>query len=1511
MPQTNAPSAARPTNAFIIEHLPDWLKNASRERLAALRASLSAHLDSQKGMAARFQQLVPLDQFAKARLGPAIEAELGVTADLHSAIWREARLRSTRRLFEPLPNVLSPGFELWFSDQPLLQKLLQNFKAGETYRDETVVLGAPPQADGVAQVLTDRIGGLIALCRNIDVGAAYQQHLAQVLNSDFVDALARDQCLALGLAAELAGLRCTLDDNDLNALRQFVQGRQARHAQGWKLVACRLQVLGCPLDGAMAFELREPPRSQSEVTGKLNALKGVIVYLPDAGQCSLRRYADWPAVNAALGEALADERLNHGLMQRVALNDRARYLTLLRKRLSDDVPDLQPAGLRFTGEPFADMARLHVQRIKDDARFLAVPTAQVDRDAAAERLARLKGAGLTLLGLAGLFVPAVGALLLADMAAQLLGEVYEGASDWSQGHQHEALEHMMVVATSVALLGGLAVGVHAARNAFVESLEPVVTEQGNQRLWRNDLSVYRTAPTEVVLTERHDGLFSGDGGLWWHNDGVFYAVRQDARGTWRLLHRQASGNFGPVLRGNGERGWWLSLYNPLEWQGQAHLLARLWPAARAFDAGRVAQILRVADVDEARLRELLVEQRPLPVALRDTLERCAVQAGNTAFFEHSSEGAAFFSRLQWCCETLGLQSLELDDQLASISDNADRLCEPMLEHFAEQYLPDDPALVLVRRHFPTLPKAYAVELLQGASAPMRLTMLNDGRLPLSLAQRARPLLLEARLVRLREALYLGHRYHPDLVRLVFNLLRNQRLAEGQVDLVLRQGSPSGAVLERLWPAFGEQRQALELVWQGNAFQLYDHIGVPSELPVAAPQGLFEVLAATLAPGYRQRLGWTGDDAPERMRAQMQAWLPRERKALLALLGWRDAKPLGAALQRLGDGRLGYPLGPVQSCLESPTCNLRRRVRTLYPTFDEEEVDIYVDLLERRTTSPFSTLLAQEIEYERLDERLRDWSRQGDNLQRERRLLASGEFRRVWRMEGDRFPNRDREGWSTQLSLISIPLVDLPGLPALTDFAHVVNLTLVNLQLTTLPPGFLNNFPRLQVLDLSFNELRRLPTGLDNLSQLRELRLPGNRISLTRAQADVLSGLPELRVLDLSDNAIGSTALPLAELAQLQELNLRRTGLQAVPGGLERCAALVRVDLRNNLIDALPQALLDLPPLRRQVIDLSGNPLAVEQFEHMYRLAPPGQPLSVGAAFPGLKQQWLSTLAEDQRPASEQQWEALRAEPGSDALFELLAEYTASADFRATPEEAGRRVWRVIAAASADERLRQDVFDLAADPRTCADSASHCFSQLEVGVHVSQFTHNGEPAATVRERLQLAQRLFRLHKVEKLARVEMDARYADGRWKLGAHDEEEVEVSLAYRTGLARRLNLLSQPEQMLFGRLARVSQAQLDSVYSEVLSAEASDERAQFISQLDFWVASLRELHQADYALVEDAYQDRWQALEAQGQAQPGSALALGDQAYLQQARALADERAQALAELSLRLTREALQAPV
>jgi hypothetical protein len=328
---------------------------------------------------------------------------------------------------------------------------------------------------------------------------------------------------------------------------------------------------------------------------------------------------------------------------------------------------------------------------------------------------------------------------------------------------------------------------------------------------------------------------------------------------------------------------------------------------------------------------------------------------------------------------------------------------------------------------------------------------------------------------------------------------------------------------------------------------------------------------------------------------------------------------------------------------------------------------------------------------------------------------------------------------------------------------------------------------------------------------------------------------------------------------------------------------------------MPQAMLDAPLAMRQGVELDGNPLSLTVRQRMAGVEVDAQavvpaPVQISAA----RTQWLELADPARRAASERLWDALRAESGSDDFFQLLAELTGTRDFRVIPTDLQRRVWAMLEAMLGDTVLRDELFTLAADPRTCVDSVASCFSVLEVRFYVTQALHESEPVAARLTRLRVARQLFRLDQVERIARADVAARLAQER------GVDEVEVSLAYRTGLASELELPGQPRTMQFESIAGVTQAQLTAAADTVRQAEGSEQLARYIAQRDFWLQYLRQEHSQAFTDVEAPF---WVRLDGVSEAEAGS-----EGAYLSQLNNLAEERKAAIEALALRLTREALE---
>ena len=271
--------------------------------------------------------------------------------------------------------------------------------------------------------------------------------------------------------------------------------------------------------------------------------------------------------------------------------------------------------------------------------------------------------------------------------------------------------------------------------------------------------------------------------------------------------------------------------------------------------------------------------------------------------------------------------------------------------------------------------------------------------------------------------------------------------------------------------------------------------------------------------------------------------------------------------------------------------------------------------------------------------------------------------------------------------------------------------------------------------------------------------------------------------------------------------------------------------------------------------------------------------------------WMPNSEDEIYASRNRAWLALKNEPGSIGFFELLAEVGSSADSRFMREDMTRRVWDVIQAAQSDSALRTQLLSMAVRAN-CADSAATIFSNLEVAVDIDSIVRQSANAHDQAARLlSLGRRLFRLDYLAGIARE-----HAGGNPRL-----DPVEVELAYRTGLADRLELVGQPKHMRYASLSGVTPQNLEAAYDKVIAAETSSQLSNYMSGRTFWSDFLRQHHGDQFTQLTAPFHARMEtAFENQA--------SLGAD-YRVEVDAIADELSRAETGLLTRLTETALQA--
>ena len=145
------------------------------------------------------------------------------------------------------------------------------------------------------------------------------------------------------------------------------------------------------------------------------------------------------------------------------------------------------------------------------------------------------------------------------------------------------------------------------------------------------------------------------------------------------------------------------------------------------------------------------------------------------------------------------------------------------------------------------------------------------------------------------------------------------------------------------------------------------------------------------------------------------------------------------------------------------------------------------------------------------------------------------------------------------------------------------LDLSNNQLDRLPDDF-GRLKKLKILFMSYNNFDHVPAVLADCPALEMIGMKANGIKTVAEHA-----LPDTtRWLILTDNNIERLPHSMGKLTQLRKLALSGNRLQSLPDSMANCQALELVRLSANQLTVLPDWLLSLPKL--SWLAFAGNPL---------------------------------------------------------------------------------------------------------------------------------------------------------------------------------------------------------------------------------------------------------------------------------------------------------------------------------
>lgn len=431
---------------------------------------------------------------------------------------------------------------------------------------------------------------------------------------------------------------------------------------------------------------------------------------------------------------------------------------------------------------------------------------------------------------------------------------------------------------------------------------------------------------------------------------------------------------------------------------------------------------------------------------------------------------------------------------------------------------------------------------------------------------------------------------------------------------------------------------------------------------------------------------------------------------------------------------------------------------------------------------------------------------------------------------------------------------------------VTTLKLDNTRFSAKANGLLKDFPNLRELSASRCHLTSLPENIGAMHRLQRLRLSDNEIVLDAAAVEQLKHLTYLELLRLDENPLGRL-VDISRMPRLKVVGLRDTVIVSWPEGTlskTRPRGFL-LDLRDNPISLIPEVVPGSPQawvVARTRLDVGNlsetNQVRYQAIRRSVQLPPEPIVPSNSEADWVVNSNYSADHWNDVPGWGVDRanlWSELVDEPQAERFLNVLLDTRLSADYRAggkARDQLVQRVWRMLDAVYVDTALRDSLFTMAIEPVDCADAGTQLFNQM--GIHVLVYeaqAYSTDPVQLEQKLVTLAKGAARLAQVNDIARADVASRTGN---------PDQVEIYLAYQTGLAQRLDLPWQSKGMLYRPVSGVTDAMIDQAYDTVLALGEGNGLVDRMLGQDFWQDHLNER----YANPLQTNQRRYQRLSDQ-----------------------------------------------
>src|SRR5471032_2249189 len=1197
-----------PVLGVIQQNLPAAFSEASPQAREDYRRALLASKTARTQLKQLLKPLKGLSEFAVPLLRNALDSRFGQGFD-----------PQVDTLFHP---VLRPNGATGSATQlTLLEAALHNFERKESVTGGFLASASIYQGMDTPHPKNIRPEQFADVCRHLNLGRKYQDHLQSVLEpeslpGDAPDAGPRNARAVfmlndqtdMELYAQAAFLRKTIGSHALKAIQAVARQQSAPEFDGYPLLLERLSILDVEIPRVVLIK----PRATWTFTQV-----PIVLYIPQDPVSPFKEYSSMTALEDDLRARLMDKSYQTFFAHFIGERKRAEFFARLNKHLftltpvdgshftrglwhrtPDHSADLRLETDVIDGHLFKRMYEQQISLIKDNARFLAVPTEDEDAKSRKARLQAWFEAGMSIANLASFFVPVLGQFMMVYASVELVSEVYHGLEDLSHGDLEEGLDHLTGAAANIAFMVALAKVAHGAggsapppikSNEFVGQVIPIQLKDGTTRLWKPDLAPFQVS-VEIPADAKQDlhGVFELDGKKYLTIEDRTYEVRhrQDLN-KWQLQHPNPDHRFSPVLEHNEAGAFRHEGEMPEQWS-RNKLFKRLGHSVSGLSETAADRILAVTGTDETLLRQLHVQNSIAPGQLRDTIKRFELDSALESFVaEADSSRAQQFDRL-----------------------------------YSQSEISTDPAARLLCRDFPTLPISVAEELVATSLPAQAQEILTAGRVPMQLGEAAAWQVGQTRLNRAMEGFYLKSVINPDTETLSLSLLEKLPGWPDQVLLEVRKGTVRGKRLSSVGNLHAAERKIL--VKSAGRYQAFDADGNPLNSVPKEGNNLCDSILHALPDNARLSIGFPHVGQAADLNAALAKLAVGNRDQASRLLGQRPKTLRFNAPQRLKKGRLGYGLSG----------------RGQLPGFVlEDHLLDKIGLLELSDTSSQAVLAGMRREGLSnadinarldvlLDERqalrttLDRWAEASAAIPNMSETRAAGRtwiadaILRHWQTASFAAPG----GAPIVLRLESVVIPDFPA--ELPDFfyAQVERLQLHNTTFHTGVPvlmetdgihyvrqldEFLARFTQLTSLEVSrpvssafrFPEFYDLPRIVSTrLPQLRNLSLTNQGICITARALEYLSDLRHLETLDLSGNNFNLYDFaPGTVNLRLRRLGMDQVQLERWPEWLTQLVPehIGEVSLVDNRIGFIPDSILNnrVESPHRTLIALRGNRLS--------------------------------------------------------------------------------------------------------------------------------------------------------------------------------------------------------------------------------------------------------------------------------------------------------------------------------